>query len=128
LNITGVAMYGWGRSDYGQIGHSGDVKSGDQEESPKRISFPMSMNGKRIKDIVAGTLISMAISEDNEVYTWGFAESGATGHILENDVVRPKQLDVLKKKYGKRGGPTNCHVLSASGGGCHSLMVIERFA
>lgn len=84
------------------------------------------MEGTLIKDIAAGPLVSMAITRGNDVYTWGFDESGATGHILGKDITRPKKLNVLKKVYAKRG-PTNCHVLSAAGGGQHSLMVIERF-
>jgi alpha-tubulin suppressor-like RCC1 family protein len=127
LDIVGTGVYAWGRSDYGQVGHTDDIDSGDIEKSPQQIAFPRSMEGTLIKDIATGPLVSMAITEENDVYTWGFVESGATGHILENDITRPKKLNVLKKVYGKRGS-TNCHVLSASGGGQHSLMVIDRFA
>eukprot|EP00980_Cylindrotheca_fusiformis_P013094 scaffold3281_cov129-Cylindrotheca_fusiformis.AAC.13 len=127
LGITGRDVYGWGRADYGQVGHSVSVQTGDIETSPQQIAFPSTLGTTLVRDIAAGPLVSMAISEDNDVYTWGFDESGATGHNIGKDILRPKKLDVLKKGYGKRGS-TNCHVLSAAGGGQHSLMIIERFA
>eukprot|EP00980_Cylindrotheca_fusiformis_P014745 scaffold4009_cov124-Cylindrotheca_fusiformis.AAC.25 len=127
LGITGRDVYGWGRADYGQVGHSVTVQAGDIETSPQQIAFPSTLGTTLIRDIAAGPSVSMAISEENDVYTWGFDESGATGHNIGKDILRPKKLDVLEKGYGKRGS-TNCHVLNAAGGGQHSLMIIERLA
>lgn len=126
LDIFGIAVFAWGRSDYGQCGHTSSITVGDVEKSPKRVAFPSNLQGVLIKDIAAGPLVSMAITRENDIYTWGFGESGATGHKGDNDILRPKKLDVLRKYKNK--GPSQCHVLNVSGGAQHSLAVIERFA
>jgi len=129
LDMTGNAVFAWGRSDYGQLGHTDQIKGGDQELSPVQIAFPKSIENVRIQDIAAGSSVSMAITEEKDVYTWGFGESRATGQPGNDDITLPKKLNVLKKVYGKKiGDTTNCHVLEAAGGAQHSLMIIQRFA
>ncbi|CAJ1969562.1 unnamed protein product [Cylindrotheca closterium] len=130
LDMAGNAVFAWGRSDYGQLGHTDDIKGGDIEMSPQQIAFPESLGSTRIRDIAAGSSISMAITEENDVYTWGFGETCATGHLASaEDIKRPKKLDVLRQAL-KRGGAKskNCHVLEGTGGAQHSLMILECFS
>ena len=103
------------------------IRGGDIEVSPIQIAFPTELEGTRIKDISTGCSVSMAITEENDIYTWGFGESCATGHLGSQDITRPKKLNVLKKAYGQTGS-TSCHVLGAAGGAQHSLMIVKRFA
>lgn len=127
LDIVGTKLYAWGRSDYGTIGHTTNIRAGDVERDPVLISFPRSMEGLPIKDIVAGGNVSMAITEKNEIYTWGFGEEGAPGHAGISDILKPKKLDVLRKYRTSDAKKKSYHVLDAAAGGQHSLMIIKEF-
>jgi alpha-tubulin suppressor-like RCC1 family protein len=131
LSIRGDAVFAWGRSDYGQLGLTNEKQSaGSMETTPKQVAFPKTVGDMRIKDIAVGPLLSMAIMDNNDVYSWGFAETGATGHLTDEDgadIVRPKKLEVLQKYSDNQHQGTNCHVHNISGGGQHTLMVIKRF-
>jgi alpha-tubulin suppressor-like RCC1 family protein len=130
LNMLGDSVYAWGRADYGQLGLSGvQPKTGSFDATPQQVAFPRSVGGVRVKDIVAGPLLSFALFDNHDVYSWGFNETGTTGHLSGNDsdVLRPTKLDVLREYKEKNAKATNCQVHSISGGGQHSLMVIQRY-
>ena len=126
-NAFGTIVYAWGRSDYGQLGlHYEKIEGGDFESTPKEVAFPATIGDDLIKDIAAGPLTSYATTTSNDVYSWGFNESCATGIRSPDleDVLRPQKVNVLAK-YSK---DQNCHVHNISGGGQHTLMVVKRYA
>jgi alpha-tubulin suppressor-like RCC1 family protein len=130
LNIMGNAIYSWGRSDYGQLGlFSKQQKSGDFEATPQRVSFPKEDSPILFETISAGDRHVLAITQAKHVYTWGFGETGTTGHELPDnwDGCRPRKLDVLRD-YRDKKVAANSLVLAADGGGQHTLMVIERYS
>ena len=132
LNLVGDAVYSWGRSDYGQLGlYDEKQDSGSFEPIPQRVAFPDKTfkSYTLFKDIDAGDRHAMVITYEGEVYTWGFGETGTTGRDLpeEADDYRPLMLDVLRT-YREKDEAANFKVLQASGGGQHTLMLIQRFS
>ena len=94
-------VYGWGWGSNGQLGRG--FKHDDFEETgnklciqylPRPIQFP---EGTSIKQIAAGGLFSMFITEDNEVLACGMNDFGQLG--IENpnrdhtDISFPSKLD-----------------------------------
>ena len=95
MNIEGSVIWSWGRADYGQLGRF-DVEpdSGHFESTPKPVPFPdTSGDGKGgallFADIDASDRGASAISDQGDVYTWGFGETGMTG-VDGADLLRPK--------------------------------------
>jgi hypothetical protein len=133
LNLTGNKIFSWGRSDYGQLGLFGEQqKSGEFESTPQRVPFPdmdCPKSTTLFETISAGDRHGIAITTVGQVYTWGFGETGTTGHEFpENwDGCRPRKLDVLRD-YRDKNVAANSLVLSADGGGQHTLMTIERYS
>jgi len=84
----------------------------------------------RLTHITAGDRHSLALDDRNQLYTWGFNESGCTGHITgeDDDVFIPRKLDLLPHlpKNGKKVHEVK--VYGMSGGGQHSLVLCKRFA
>lgn len=130
LTIGGDAVWSWGRADYGQCGLSAEPPAtGSFVSTPTQVAFPdtLVIGDTRITDIVAGPIVSMITTQDGDVYSWGFNEMCATGHGGDNDILRPKKLNVLRQ-YAKKNYPGSCcDVHNISGGGQHTLMVVERF-
>jgi Regulator of chromosome condensation (RCC1) repeat len=71
----------------------------------------------------------MALTEENELYTWGFNEEGQTGHTnstdhLPTDIYRPTllNLDVTSEAHRTT---YHCHPIQMSGGGQHSIVLVR---
>jgi alpha-tubulin suppressor-like RCC1 family protein len=92
------------------------------------VEFPSTIgDGVGIRDIGAGANVSFAVTDNYDVYSWGYGDVCTTGFRSESDIVRPKKLPVLKK-YQKTGGPSNCQVHQVDGGGQHTIMLIRRYS
>ncbi|KAM9962879.1 hypothetical protein ACTFIW_006099 [Dictyostelium discoideum] len=79
------SLYSWGNGYFGALGHG--VGSNDKENiyTPKKITtFTLNSNESRIVDIACGGYHSMFLTNDNEIYTFGYGEFGQLGHG-END-------------------------------------------
>jgi len=75
-------VYSWGGGTRGQLGH-GSLSS---EESPRLI---MALDGMRIVKIAAGGWHSAAISEFNDLYMFGWNESGQLAQ--QTNLARPAE-------------------------------------
>jgi alpha-tubulin suppressor-like RCC1 family protein len=91
-----------------------------------KVAFPSTIGDVGIQDIGAGASVSFAITDEHDVYSWGFGDSCATGFRSDDDIVRPRKLFVLRR-YKRDGGPTNCQVHQVVGGGQHTVMLIKRY-
>lgn len=77
--------YAWGMAGWGQLG------SGD--EGDKNIpTLVKSMLGKGVKFISCGTAHSAAITENDEIFTWGCGGCGRLGLGNADSILEPKQL------------------------------------
>jgi regulator of chromosome condensation len=129
LNIHGSVLYSFGRADYGSLGidtrkpGAKDIEKGSSLQIPTPVVFP---GTERIilSDIACGDRHSLAITTENEVYSWGFGTTGPTGHktVDPEDIFVPTKLN-LKKHLGQ-----NSLTYQISGGGQHTLIVSKRYA
>ena len=114
LTADGTTLYAWGRSDYGQLGIGGGEATktdGMFYSTPQR---PHGTEGVVWKQIAVGEAYSMALTLDEELYTWGF--EGVTGHggnyLIDTDCKIPRLLEL-----------DNMLVHSMSGGAQHGVFL-----
>lgn len=102
-------VFAIGRKDYGRLG-LGDIET-DIEELTQITSL------KDIAEVVCGESNSFAITKDGKPYVWGMGTSSQLGTGNEDDVTEPKLLVSAQVKEK--------NVLCMSGGGQHSLFIVE---
>lgn len=71
---TASHLYTWGDQQFMQCGH-GSANT-DNLELPARVKFFGRMS---VKHIAAGQYHSLALTEDNELYSWGLGRYGRLG-------------------------------------------------
>ena len=69
-------LYTFGRGSYGALGHNDGEKS---HVEPKEVEF-FTRNGLKVIDISCGEASSIALTEDGDVWTWGYG--GREGNFL----------------------------------------------
>ncbi|KAF9570613.1 hypothetical protein EC968_001638 [Mortierella alpina] len=117
LTKTG-ALYGFGRSDSHQLGLGYTEAPGLEESTShkKAIRKPTKIPGlPTIKAISVGGNHTLALSEDGDVYAWGFGEMLACGNGEEEDVETPLKLTGQKIE--------NHRVVGVAAGGQHSVIL-----
>jgi regulator of chromosome condensation len=114
-------LYSFGRKDYGQLGTTFGVPgAGTLEHTPQPVylyhSSVAADNSTRvnpkIRSISCGENHSMAVTENGELYTWGFGTNGGLGHGDEEFCFLPKKVKMDK-------------VMEASGGASHTIILLE---
>ncbi|KAL7570326.1 hypothetical protein ACA910_017172 [Epithemia clementina (nom. ined.)] len=122
LCMEGKRLFSFGRSDKGMLGRGPPKydKNGEiaLEAVPKLVIFPVN-EPVLIAHISAGDRHALAITPENEMYTWGF--EGVTGHQVDGDIYYPTKLD-LSTSLKKRS-----RAFHAAGGGQHSAAVVVRY-
>jgi len=129
LSTDGRCLYAFGNGDSGQLG-IGDLPGSNNKyvETPTRVKFPQNpLYGipVTIKNIACGDTVSLAITMDHNLYTWGFGTMGATGHKFnriheaDGDVKRPTKLSCLPTGQQQPG------LVYAAGGGQHSMVLTD---
>ena len=104
-------LYSWGftpRCGHSGKGTSNTVKSALKSKSgtiqPRRID---SLRGIKIVQVAAGDAHTLALSDDDMLYSWGRGSNGQLGHGNEMDVLSPKLVTVLQYKYGLLSNTNN---------------------
>ena len=133
LDITGEFVYAWGRCQDAELGQGFAFKDRQFSVTPVVVKFPQvdwtSVPVKRIfRDIQAGGSVSMAITTDNECFTWGFGENGATGHAVsdDQDIYWPRQLKMEDAVSPRVPEGTALEIMSASVGHTHSMVLVKE--
>lgn len=100
----------WGSNFFGQLGlgHTRDV------QTPS--SIPVFKNATRISKIAAGHYFSVALDDENNLYTWGCGERGVLGHNDTADVPEPKVVQ----------GLVGTSIIKIAAGGAHMFACTER--
>jgi alpha-tubulin suppressor-like RCC1 family protein len=142
LNLHGTELYAFGRADYGQLG-IGKRRHGEFVATPTLVRFPSKSASDPtispeedvepyIVHIACGDSHSMALTMENELYTWGFNDSGATGHECEiddkgdvADIYVPTLLGLENHIQTQR--VPYCLPYEMSGGGQHSMALVKRY-
>ncbi len=79
----------WGRGVFGQLGH------GDNESyfTPKPIEKLLRVP---ILQVTCGWQHTMALSQDRQVFSWGYGEDGQLGHGDTVDYLEPKEIEFFR--------------------------------
>lgn len=107
-------IYSIGRKDYGRLGLGG-VKDDVTE-----LTEVVELRDKGIVSISCGAENSFGLTQEGKVYVWGNGNSSTLGTGDEEDVPVPKILATAQTK--------DKTVLAVSGGGQHSLFLVEDTA
>jgi len=107
------AVYSWGWGHYGQLGHGDDTE----------LTLPQLIKAlpPTIIQIAAGFGHSFALTEDGQVYAWGWGEHGQLGFsppLGEKGVKTPRLLMVAGNKKVLRIGAGWYHGFAVVAGGC----------
>ena len=87
------ALYGWGEAKMGQLG-LGKIRS---VRVPTQIQFPCNEedgSAVQVKSITAGYGHAAALSQQGDLYTWGFNVYGQVGHSNKKTVWYPERLEM----------------------------------
>ena len=115
-------LWGWGNASCGRLG----IKLQDYDRpvrSPTRVTVPsqdLDSSGHErevlFKSIMTGSTITVALSLDNKLYTWG--ERGFNGISTDYDIYQPTKI--LSSLYFREisMGSGGWHVLALSMAGC----------
>ncbi|TMW65848.1 hypothetical protein Poli38472_003613 [Pythium oligandrum] len=109
-------VYSFGRADSGQLGMLDECQTGDFKDRPQKVTFK-STDKVVIKTIACGSNHTLALTEDNHIYSWGYGDMLALGNGKEQDEPRPRQVDWTKTKFGK------ADILQIDAGGQHSAVL-----
>ncbi len=102
------SVLGWG---YNQQGHLG---VGDQVNRPTPTKVPP-LAGHKVRKLSAGPLHSMAITENGELWVWGYNLNGQQGTGTKIRVSVPQRVPL----------PTQSEVVAVSAGAYHSLALLQ---
>jgi alpha-tubulin suppressor-like RCC1 family protein len=101
-------LYTWGKDLYGKLGHEELKAEKGRRTIPKnsyeRIKFNkvgVNLEGKRIKQVSCGYNHTVCLTEDGEVYTWGYGKDGQLGHNDFDSQKYPKKLEFFAKNHIK---------------------------
>jgi alpha-tubulin suppressor-like RCC1 family protein len=105
---TDGLVYAWGSNTYGQIGDDTTII----KDVPRLVQ---ALSGKNVIDIAVGDGVSLALTDEGKVYTWGKGANGVLGNNLEDNRLVPGEIIVdgeLGKRFVTKISCTNTHVLA----------------
>ncbi|GFR62447.1 X-linked retinitis pigmentosa GTPase regulator-like protein [Elysia marginata] len=108
LALTQQGVYGWGNSKYGQVGVG----------TRHVYRRPMLVEGLQLETVVSvqcGHYHSLALTEDHQVYSWGWGVHGQLGHGNPEDCLIPQHVRYLM----------NFGIVKVAAGYAHSLALTE---
>ena len=88
---SNYCVYSWGQGKYGCLGHGNE----HDYNKPKLID---AISNNKIEHISGGDNYSAAVSNQNQLFTWGSGEFGRLGHLENNDELLPKRVEDIKEQ------------------------------
>ncbi|CAI5725067.1 unnamed protein product [Peronospora destructor] len=76
------------------VGRGGRLGNGSETDKEQPFAI-CGMEGYRITAIDAGECHSCALSNEGDVFTWGFGNSGSLGHGNRDNCLKPRKLEGL---------------------------------
>jgi regulator of chromosome condensation len=112
ISSTGE-LYAFGRNDYNQLGIPADecMKEGSTSyvQTPVRVpEIPPMMQ------VSCGSTFTTSITNDLDLWAWGYGERGQLGSEGGTDVEEPEQVEMRGRKC-----------LKVSAGGQHTMMLLR---
>ncbi|KAG7383599.1 hypothetical protein PHYPSEUDO_003525 [Phytophthora pseudosyringae] len=96
-------VYTFGRADSGQLGMLETCSAGEFKDRPQKVTIPMPTNGgsSEVRMIATGANHTLALTESNAIFSWGYGDMLALGNGAVRDEIKPRQLDWSKATLGK---------------------------
>ncbi|MED6220789.1 Ultraviolet-B receptor uvr8 [Stylosanthes scabra] len=118
LTTSGI-LFGWGWNKFGQVG----VGDNADRCSPVKVKFP---EDQKVIQISCGWRHTIAVTEKQNVYSWGRGTNGQLGHGETVDRNSPKIIEALSVEgsSGQNIASSNTDPLS----GKHFASLSERYA
>lgn len=113
-------VFTFGRADSGQLGALDTCQTGDFKDRPQKVAF-RGASGP-IKMISTGSNHAVALTEENEIFSWGYGDMLALGHGVDQDENKPRQVNWAKAKFG------DAEILQVEAGGQHSAVLAKPTA
>lgn len=105
-------VYSWGSGKYGCLGQ----KNTNICYTPKLIETDISSRPfEKITSVACGMYFSLALSESQSVYSWGFGANGRLGHGDDNSVGNPKIITYFENE--------NIKIMTVKCGDTHSAAI-----
>lgn len=109
-------VYTWGLNGAGQLGNG----NFNDYNVPVAVNTSGVLNGKSISQIAAGGYFTLALSSDNQIYSWGSNGSGQLGNGNNNNSNVPVAVDqsvILSGKIISQIAAGNVHALALTSDG-----------
>eukprot|EP01133_Synstelium_polycarpum_P013067 gene13067-15368_t len=123
VTVNGGQLYAFGHGEYGQLGATEDSaymdwNSGGTSDREDHLKYSLpklvkALENVRIRQIACGHLHTVVLSEENDVYTWGWGASGCLGFGDKKFQLVPQRVPALSGE----------EISSISGGEKHTLIV-----
>ncbi|EGR32173.1 regulator of chromosome condensation, putative [Ichthyophthirius multifiliis] len=105
-------VYAWGYGNFGQLGLANE----NNQYSPQEVE---KLSDRNIIKVKANKSVSMALSQDGKVYTWGKNKGGILGHydITSFNMIQPELVEKLENIQIKQisCGPFHMAAISQDG-------------
>uniref|UniRef100_A0A7S4PZY7 RCC1-like domain-containing protein n=1 Tax=Alexandrium monilatum TaxID=311494 RepID=A0A7S4PZY7_9DINO len=110
---TKAGVVVWGSSEHGQLG-IGSLPAEDRAVQPRIVEQLRSVH---VRQVACAGHYSCGVSENGEVYTWGYGKDGQLGQGETKDVHTPKAVRTLQSKLIRHVSCAEHHVAAVSDSG-----------
>jgi len=105
-------LYSWGSNNCGQLG-----LGPNNQPTPRRIGGYLVSSNKKVIYVACGQSFSVALTEDGELYSWGYNGNGQLGLGNSSNQQNPARIIGLGSKFIKKIACGMAHVLALSDAG-----------
>ncbi|ETN61051.1 regulator of chromosome condensation [Anopheles darlingi] len=111
-------LFGWGNSEYGQLGEVAD--DNPQINTPRRLTF--SKHCGKLIDIAAAGSYCLALNENGDVFAWGYGILGFGPNVQH----QPAPTLIPPTLFGRNEFAPNTRVVAIACGVTHSAAINDQ--